>query len=353
MPTDDVVLPSPNPWDNAYWFARMLVSVDKYGSIGTDNRVLTEICSALRLIQQQADGDDQVLSLQKQTMLNILTTRYKKAYTRQARVALFYDDVCKMLSSARDIEVFLLTCESVLLPTNQALANIPSDDKVYTETIAKAYLDVEKEAGLATVISLWDDLGTKGCLTAERTEIIKVFAVLRTMVSNLSLTTHEQDSVMTALVQEFERRVGQKRKTRAGGSLEDVTSFILRYYGIRSVNAPEHFQADMEVDNWIRTSDGWLLGVSCKRTLRERWKQVSSADAAMLSRFRIKHLFHVLTYDEDLSDEKITLLGGQRHIFYLPDNSRTMMHAQSHIGLKDYVRPISSLIRDIEKETTS
>ena len=26
-----------NPWDNVYWFARMLINFDKYGGVGTDS----------------------------------------------------------------------------------------------------------------------------------------------------------------------------------------------------------------------------------------------------------------------------------------------------------------------------
>jgi hypothetical protein len=62
-------------------------------------------------------------------------------------------------------------------------------------------------------------------------------------------------------------------------------------------------------------------------------------------------LFRVVTYDEDLSDDKLSLLGGHRHIFYLPDNSRRLEYASNHVGLKDYVRPISKLIEDIKQET--
>ncbi|MFP4369249.1 MAG: hypothetical protein ACLFR2_06705 [Candidatus Kapaibacterium sp.] len=104
------------------------------------------------------------------------------------------------------------------------------------------------------------------------------------------------------------------------------------------------------MDNWLKTKDGWLIGISCKRTLRERWKQVSSAESTILSRFKIKKIFHIVTYDEDLSDDKITTLGAHRHIFYLPDNSRRFNIAKKHIGLKDYVRPISKFISDLKKE---
>jgi len=34
----------------------------------------------------------------------------------------------------------------------------------------------------------------------------------------------------------------------------------------------------------------------------------------------------------------------------LPDNSRRLKHASQHVGLKNYVRPISQLINDIRKE---
>ncbi|HEX4371718.1 MAG TPA: hypothetical protein VHZ50_00290, partial [Puia sp.] len=190
------------------------------------------------------------------------------------------------------------------------------------------------------------------CLTAERTEITRAFTTLRILLTkDVSISDEDKDIVLSGFTQEFERRAGQKRKQRAGGSLEDVTNFILDYYKIKRAEAPEHFQADIEVDNWVKTKDGWLIGISCKRTLRERWKQVSSAEATVLSKFKIKQIFHVVTYDEDLSDDKLTLLGGHRHIFYLPDNSRRLSYALNHIGLKDYVRPISELINDLRKET--
>src|SRR5699024_3922739 len=113
---------------------------------------------------------------------------------------------------------------------------------------------------------------------------------------------------------------------------------------------PAHFQADIEVDNWIKTKDGWLIGISCKRTIRERWKQVSSAEATILSKFRIKYIYHIVTFDEDLSDDKLTLLGAHRHVFFLRDTSRRLQYATKHISLKNYVKPISQLIKVIREQ---
>jgi hypothetical protein len=342
-----------NRWHNAYWFSRMLIGGDKYvKDLGRENKLLSTIASSLRIISKQKEyNSDQVLQLQKQTLRNLIEDRFKNSKTKKEAVQRLLNDLDKEIKTSDDMDVFILTCENIMIPINDAIANIPNDDKEFTENIAKSYLDIQGEQGLATVINLWDDLGVRGCLTAERTEIVRAFTMLRVFLTkDPAITEEDRDIVLSGFTQELERRAGQKRKHRAGGSLEDVTDFILDYYKVKRAEAPEHFQADIEVDNWVKTKDNWFIGISCKRTLRERWKQVSSAEATVLSKFRIKQIFHVVTYDEDLSDDKLTLLGGQRHIFYLPDQSRKLKYALGHVGLKDYVRPISGFINDLRKE---
>jgi hypothetical protein len=338
-----------NRWHNIYWFSRMLINNDKYIAVGKEPKLLSALASSLRLVARESKGKD-TLNLQKQTLRNIIEDRYKKSASRENRVQRMLAELDEEINTLDDMEVFILTCENIMLPLQQAISNIPSDDKEFTLNIAKSYLDIQGEEGLATVITLWDDLGVKGCLTAERTEIVRAFTTLRVLLTkDKSITEEDRDIVLTAFTQEFERRAGQKRKKRAGGSLEDVTDFILGYYKIKRAEAPSHFQADLEIDNWVKAKDGWLIGISCKRTIRERWKNVSSS-TEVYNRFKVKYIFHVVTFDEDLSDDKLTLLGEQRQIFYLPDNSRRLKHASEHVGLKNYVRPISQLINDIRKE---
>ena len=351
MQSSEILQQIENRWHNAYWFSRMLINKDKYVALGKENKLLSTIASSLRIIAKTNRNSSDTIILQKQTLRNLIEDRYKKTLSTKIRVETLLRELDEMILTVEDMHVFILTCENIMVPLNDAIKNIPSDDKEFTENIAKSYLDVQGEKGLATVINLWDDLGVKGCLTAERTEITRAFTALRILLNkDLTVSDEDRDIVLSGFTQEFERRAGQKRKQRAGGSLEDVTDFILDYYNIKCAEAPVHFQADIEVDNWVKTKDSWLIGISCKRTLRERWKQVSSAESSILSKFKIKYIFHVVTYDEDLSDEKLTLLGGHRHIFYLPDNSRRLEYALNHIGLKDYVRPISEFINDIRKE---
>lgn len=338
-----------NPWRNAYWFARMFINGDKYGGVGKESKLLSEIALGLRkVIEDKTQTDEIKVNLSKHIIKDLLSQRFARATSRTDRINLFFDDISKKLETIEDVVVFVATAESILIPINIALEGIPNDDKQYTEAIAKAYLDELGDSALATVIGFWDDAGVEGCLNAERVAVVREFTHLRRDIA--MLPEYEANMLLTAFVQEFERRLGQKRKARAGGSLEDVTSFLFDYYKIKADKAPEHFQADIEVDKWIRCKDKWLIGISCKRTLRERWKQVSSATSEVLSKYKIKKVWHLITYDEDLSDDKLALLGGLRHVFYLHDNSRRLATLKDHIGLKDYVRPMSSFIDDLKKE---
>jgi len=349
MKANEILNDIQNRWHNVYWFSRMLINNDKYVAIGKEPKLLSTLASSLRIVAKESNGKD-TLNLQKQTLRNIIEERYQKTTSKDNRVQKMLSDLDEEIRTIDDIYVFILTCEHIMLPLHQAIANIPSDDKEFTLNIAKSYLDIKGEQGLATVINLWDELGVRGCLTAERTEIIRAFTTLRVLLAkDESMNEEERDIVLTSFVQEFERRAAQKRKKRAGGSLEDVTDFILGYYKIKRAEAPSHFQADLEIDNWVKAKDGWLIGISCKRTIRERWKNVSSS-IEIYNRFKVKYIFHIVTFDEDLSDDKLTLLGEQRQIFYLPDNSRRLKYASQHIGLKNYVRPISQFINDIRKE---
>jgi len=278
-----------NPWRNAYWFARMLINGDKYGAIGKETKLLTEICITLTtLLENNNQPSDLKISLAKQVIISLFEKRFVKETGKSARIKLFLEDLLLKLNTCDDVAVFIFTAQNILIPINIALESILSNDKMYTEAIAKAYLDKLGNKALATVINLWDDAGVTGCLNAERIAVVRGFTHLRHDISQMP--EYEINMVLTAYVQEFERRLGQKRKSRAGGSLEDVANFLLDYFGIIADRKPDHFQADIEVDKWIRCQDKWLIGISCKRTLRERWKQVSSASSDTLSKFKIKEI---------------------------------------------------------------
>lgn len=346
---------SMSPWRNVYWFARMLISGDKYGAIGTKKESqVCEIANKMEaLLEQPALSNEEKIKVCKAMLNSSLDNLFRGGGKGVMQVKLLYEDLDEMLVSTTDLVAFILTVQYVLTPINAAMKRVPSSDIAFCRESAKHILDTLGEESFAKVLRTWDNLGVQGCLDAERSQVVSEFTKLRTSLRVLSKTSSELDEnlVLTAFVQEFERRLAQKRKSRAGTSLEDAVTFLFDYYGFSSHPKPDHFQTDIEVDKWFRCKkDGWLIGISCKRTLRERWKQVSSADSNALSRHKIKEIWNLTTYDQDLSDEKITMLGQQRQIFYLADDSERYRYAHAHIGMRDYVRPLSNLIRDIRVE---
>lgn len=345
-----------NIWRNVYWFARMFVNTDQHAGFGSNTSNLAILAGTLRTVLERNNDlnlDDENLLLVLRSTLNETLSSFSNNKTKRhaAHLALA-KSLNDRIESINDLKVLLFTCEDILIPTNALLDATPSNDREFTDIVGKAYLDAQGEKGLASVINLWDDAGVQGSLTAERALVVSAFRTLRGILSeNNGITENDCDHILSAFIQEIERRLGQKRKSRAGGSLENVTSVILSHFKIPTTHKPEHFQADIEVDKWVKGRDGWLIGISCKRTLRERWKQVSSADSSVLSKFKIREIWHVITYSNDLSDDKLVTLGAGRHVFYLPDESSAFINFSSHIGMKDYVRPMSRFISDLRNLT--
>jgi hypothetical protein len=226
MKLAEIVKPTDSPWYSAYWFARMLINKDKYVPIEKEPELLLKITASLKVIASE-NRDKEYLELQKQQLKNMIENRYGKTESNKQKIINLLNDLNKEIISQDYMNVFILTCENILIPLQQSIKNIPSDDREFTESIAKTYLDVEGMHGLADVITLWDDLGVKGCLNAERTEIVRAFATLRVLLSNDKLTENEKDIVLTAFVQEFERRSAQKRNKEQAAVLKMLLSLFL------------------------------------------------------------------------------------------------------------------------------
>lgn len=342
-----------SPWRNAYWFARMMLNTDQYGAIGKKDELMTVLANELEaIIEQSALSDEEKLKI----CIGIIHSKVNGAAKIRSKTSGLYRDFASALEeelkSLTDVVVFIVTIRYIVKPANAALNNIPNDDVEFCHATAKNILDHLGRENVGKVIAVWDTLGVRGCLDVERREVVREFTKLRANLNALSCPRSEieDNAILTGFVQEFERRAAQKRKSRAGSSLEDISTFLFDYYQFKSHEKPDHFQTDIEVDKWFRCKDGWSIGISCKRTLRERWKQVSSADGNALSRYKIKEIWHLITYDRDLSDDKLTMLGQQRQVFYLADDSERYLTAKNHIGMRDYVRPLSQLIDDIERE---
>jgi len=327
------------------------LNTDQFGALGKlKERQLLELVAVLEnlAVQENFSAEEKFLLL-KNTLLTEIKNMTRQGTKSRVLALNLVQRLDKDVTTAEDVIIFCVAMKYLVAPINRAMLLVPSDDKKFCEMAAKNILDTFGEEKIDSLIATWDDLGVKGCLDAERALVIEEFTRLVENLSTLKIAHDSLDDtlILTAFVQEFERRLGQKRKARGGTSLETVADFIFNYYGFKSTTAPSHFDQDIEVDKWFKCKDGWIVGISCKRTLRERWKQLSQADRGTLSHFKIRELWHLITFDKDLSDDKIVRLGEQGQIFYLPDSSDTYKKCSEHLGMKNYVRPLKNFVDDI------
>lgn len=344
-----------SPFRNIYWFSRFLIDTNQYGSIGTkrEEALLRIVSEVERILVSQIHESENSRFQYGILHLNHELRNLAQPDTKLCnQIAQLTDELINSITTKEDLSIFCLSAKYVVAPINEALKRIPSTDKKFVIEHATAILNLEGESAVGKVIRVWDSMGVKACLNLERDEVVYEFARLLSTLSNLNIEHNKLDDniILTAFVQEFERRLGQKRKSRGGTSLEDVVGFFFDYYKFKATNKPEHFDQDIEVDKWFKCKDGWVIGISCKRTLRERWKQLSQADRGTLSHFKIREIWHITTFDTDLSDDKIVRLGEQNHIFYLMDESEVYCKCKDHKGMSSYVRPLSVLISNIREQ---
>ena len=347
--------------EKIYWYLRYLVETDR-GALAKKQNIIVNLANTLRaaiISGQEFDESEHIGILNDITIETILGNTNKDTKTYQKLNSLT-DALQELTTTLDDYKMFVFCLNELVIPSNQALEKVPTTEA--TE-IAKAYarkvLDAKGTTGLANILREWDSITLHICLNTERDIASRLFKNVREKVSTTTEIIQfqkekehayagedlpqEQDIILSSLMQEYERRLGQKRKQRSGQDLEDATTFIFDYYGINGADQPAHFNAAIEVDNWVKDKKGWYLGFSLKRTLRERWKQTVT-DKDTLTSFKIRYIIHLICNDGDLTSAKIGEMGSKRHLFFVPDNSQVLEEASNDNVLIEYVKPMSSLI---------
>lgn len=339
-------------YEKVYWFARALID-EETGGKGADINAMTLLNRALDIEIESGAPD---VNVAKKQIRAILEGKHRPGTKIAAKVARLADELDGLIESPIDLEVLRFTITHILIPTNILLQSVPTDDRSFAELIIRSHLEESQEAALIHVIETWDRLGSKGAMKRERDAIVAGFRILRRILDKMEsegrIGVIDSEQALTAFIQEFERRLSRGvRPKRAGRSLEDVTGVILDHFQISNyTDAPAHIRTAFEVDKMIQLADGWKLGVSCKRTLRERWKQAATLDTNLLDKHKIRNVLHVITYPGDLSKQKVMEIGHSRGVLYIPDDSDFYVTHRNDPELAGCLRPISRFISDLKSE---
>jgi hypothetical protein len=349
-------------WEKCYIFLRLLIDTNRFGALAKDKKrievIKDGILTTYRMLLPKDDTEEEKIKILKNILSQLILSGIKPSSNKYVAYSELLIKLSDLIAVSKDFLVFAITIQEFLIPTNKAIEQVPTSEATeFAKVYGKALLDEKNEFALATLIRDWDLFTEALSINKERDIIVTLIYQIREKLKkelielNENLTDVEYDIVVSAVCQEFERRTGQKRKQRAGNDLESVTQFIFNYFKIKTAGGPEHFTTGIEVDNWIKDTNGWYIGISLKRTLRERWKQTYTTDVSVLDRHKIKYVIHLINNDFDLSDSKITELGSYRHLFFMADNSTVFQNLKSHVAMGKYLFPMSDLIKKIKELT--
>ncbi len=123
----------------------------------------------------------------------------------------------------------------------------------------------------------------------------------------------------SALVQRLEKDLGNKRKARGGATFQKAILALLNHIGISAENpkgkgAKQLRMVDIVVPSVqvaLETPDRAFF-LSCKRTLRERWKQSVPEGGA-------QRRIYLVTIDDELSESKAEEIGELGFIAFVRD----------------------------------
>ncbi len=345
-----------NHIEKIYWFLRYFVETDK-AALGKNIRKVSNIAEALgaTIASTQNLTTEERLNILAGVLKDSILDGIKDGTQVQAKLFTLVADLNDLLESENDYKSLIFCLNNILTPSNQALGIVPTKEATQIAKIyAKNILDEKGTEGLGNILTQWDSITLDICLNRERDICSKLFFDIRKRLEKKQEFFFDEneddptnsDIILSALGQEFERRLGQKRKQRSGQDLEDATTYIFNYYGIPCAESPTHFTAAIEIDNWIKDSRNWYIGFSLKRTLRERWKQ-TVVDKDTLTEFKVRYIIHLICNDGDLTDQKIGDMGAKRHLFFVPDSSPVLSRVNNDNVLSEYVKPMSNLIHFI------
>jgi hypothetical protein len=142
----------------------------------------------------------------------------------------------------------------------------------------------------------------------------------------------------------LEKRFGNSRRSRAGSTLEQIIRILLLMIEIPCQKPSKEAKKKLKRIDIVVPNQKVALEepdkayfISCKRTLRERWKQA-------IPERKMSWRVFLVTLDEDLSKEKAKEIKKEGFIVYVPDDVKK----QKHLRGKAWIRKLSALPVDLK-----
>lgn len=333
--------------NNIYWFLRDLGAAQYGGfAVKEPDTVLT---LGRRLKTQLNEGVeiDVLRETIKDEILGAVNEYYNGRRTkRYAQTEALVKQILVRINDREDVRDFQRACEPVV-KTTDVLSSAPDFDEDSVVGVVEATLINENETAYQPekcyhALEAVDDAGTR--LQAGGQNMALVPYVTKLLEETEDISDRDRSRLVSAVVQEYERRAGNKRKSDAGGVLETALNAVFNVFDVPVTGTPRHF-GDFEIDNLLKT-DQATVGFSCKRTLRERFRQSLTRNADL----EIDEVWFIPLSTDDISREKIEDVQADGGRIYVPRESYPWKEF-GEVDELDAVRPGDEFLADLEDFT--
>lgn len=324
---------------NTYWYCRDLIKSAFDGFASSETETCKEISSDLldRLDDESYTVEDHLEFVEEKVLGSMRggTNRFRK--TRE-----LVERLRRRTNDKEDVKALAIAFHATAR-TTEVLNNTENFGKeeiinIVDETIENSQ-QLDKSKGYDALYNV-DLAGEQYQLASQREGIVPYISELRDRIDE-----EKFDRVVSAVVQEYERRAGQSRVSTAGNVLETALQHIFDRFDIPATGKPEHF-GDLEIDNIVRGEEG-SIGFSCKRTLRERFRQSLSRQAEI----GVDETWFVSLMLADVSKDKLKDIGNDGGRIYVPRDSFVWREFGDKDEMDGVLYPADSFIEDIAEFT--
>lgn len=177
-------------------------------------------------------------------------------------------------------------------------------------------------------------------LSSQRDHAVAILEEVESKIPDDEKQKHE-----SAIIQWYEMKCGQSRKKNAGNVLERALDDIFQVSGIPSEGSPEHLE-DLEIDNKVSGPEG-TIGLSCKRTQRERLKQ--SYPRQQLD--ELDEIWFVTLQLGDVSESRLKEMSEYPIRMYVPQDSKIWQDHGENEELEEVLYPAEEFLKDMSDFT--
>lgn len=338
-----------------YWFARDLVA-SSHGSYATkEARTLRELSETLERDFDEKDLTDGVtLEREKDMISDTITGAVDPIYAgdvskRYRQTEDLAERITRRIEDEWDVRELRIAIDAVVR-TSEILDTTPSfgaDDiaRIVDETIEEGDGRLRPDLAYDALYNV-DFEGEEYQLGAQRAPLTDyVHEELESLRGSPEFDDEDVARIVSSIVQEYERRAGQSRASTAGNVLETALQHLFDRFGIPATGEPEHF-GDIEIDNLVDGPEA-SIGFSCKRTLRERFRQSLTREAEI----GVDEVWFVSLLMADVSREKIRDIHDDGSRIYVPRDS-FVWNRYSGVDEFEYtLRPADEFIDDVVEFT--